>query len=188
MTEPRSDDDLMLAYGRGDGRAFDALYQRYRKPIYRYLFHAVGDRAVADDLYQEVWSRIIDHRARFRRGNGFRRWAFRIAHNRLVDHWRALGRQPGMTGEALDALPDDSRAAPEQRLESEQQAARLRAALMQLSPEQREAFVLQKEAGLSLAEIGQRAGAGRETVKSRLRYAVHRLRTLLNPGPEAAGE
>lgn len=188
MTDPRSDDDLMLAFGRGASDAFEALYERYRKPLYRYLYHAVGDKAVADDLYQDVWSRIIDSRERFRRGNGFKRWAFRIAHNRLVDHWRALGRQPGMDGDALDDLPGDARQAPDAAMERNQQAGQLRTALMQLPAEQREAFLLQQEAGLSLADIAERGGVGRETIKSRLRYAVGKLRGILEPGPEATGK
>src|SRR6056297_2997662 len=150
MTDPRTDDDLMLAFAGGAPDAFEALYDRYRKPLYRYLYHAVGDKTSADDLYQDVWSRIIASRDRFSRGNGFKRWAFRIAHNRLVDHWRALGRRPGMDGEALDTVPGDARHAPDETLERDQQAGRLRSALMQLPVEQREAFLLQQEAGLSL--------------------------------------
>jgi len=188
MPDPRSDDDLMLAFGRGDGAAFEVLYQRYRTPIYRYLAHAVDDQSIADDLYQDVWSRMIDARASFKRGSGFKRWAFRIAHNRLVDHWRALGRQPAVDPDALDDQADDPGRAPDAGAEREQQRAGLRAALMALSPEQREAFLLRQEAGLSLADIASRSGVGRETVKSRLRYAVNRLRGLLTTQPEGAGE
>lgn len=188
MTDPRTDDDLMLAFAAGAPDAFEVLHERYRKPLYRYLYHAVGDRTMADDLYQDVWSRIIDARARFRRGNGFKRWAFRIAHNRLVDHWRALDRQPGMDADRLDGLPGDEKAAPEAVLARNQQADELRQALMQLPPTQREAFLLQQEAGLSLADIAARESVGRETVKSRLRYAVGKLRGILAPDPEAAGK
>ncbi len=187
MNDPRSDDDLMLAYARGEMPAFEVLYERYRQPLYRYLLHALGDRAAADDLYQDVWSRIIDARARFRRGNGFRRYAFRIAHNRLVDHWRQVGRRgehAELEERRLSAPTEDQ---PECASEREQQVRRLHEALMQLSNEQREAFLLQQEAGLSLADIAGRSGVGRETVKSRLRYAVRKLRALLAPGAEAAG-
>lgn len=187
MNDARSDDELMLAYARGDGRAFEVLYERYRKALYRYLVHAVGDRAAADDLYQDVWSRIIDARARFRKDRGFKRYAFRIAHNRLVDHWRTQGRQSvdGEFDDQLFAAPAQDQ--PDCTGEREQQARLLREALMQLSAEQREAFLLQQEAGLSLTDIAEHSGVGRETVKSRLRYAVKRLRVLLAPGPEAAG-
>ncbi len=185
MNDVRSDDDLMLAYGRGDSDAFEVLYARYRQPLYRYVFHAVGERSTADDLYQDVWSRIIDARMHFRRANGFKRWAFRIAHNRLVDHWRQLERQATDPTDDLDVLPADERGSPDRHAEQFELRHQLRAALMHLSPDQREAFLLQQEAGLSLADIAGHSGVGRETVKSRLRYAVNKLRTLM--GPEAEG-
>jgi len=188
MTDPRTDDDLMLAFGAGASDAFEVLYERYRKPLYRYLYHAVGDKTAADDLYQDAWSRIIASREKFRRGNGFKRWAFRIAHNRLVDHWRVLGRRPGMDAEALETAPDDAGRVPEEMLYRDQQAERLHAALMQLPIEQRDAFLLQQEAGLSLADIAERERVGKETIKSRLRYAVGKLKAILEPGPEAAGK
>ncbi len=186
MTDARTDDDLMLAYGRGDVRAFEVLYERYRKPLYRYLYHALGNRALADDLYQDVWSRLVDARTRFRQGKGFKRYLFRMAHNRLVDHWRQLGRQRPAADHHLDRLVDDDDRSPEVRLLRDQQAEQLYQALQQLSPEQRQAFLLQQEAGLSLADIAEHDGIGRETVKSRLRYAVRRLRQLLKPEPTAA--
>ncbi|HMA99118.1 MAG TPA: sigma-70 family RNA polymerase sigma factor [Wenzhouxiangella sp.] len=186
MSDPRCDDDLMLAYGKGDAGAFELLYQRYRKPLYRYLFHAVGDRSTADDLYQDVWSRLIDARSSFRRDAGFKRFAFRIAHNRLVDHWRSQARQPnnGSLEDQPLAAPDHEQ--PDSETERTQQTSHLREALMQLPFDQRQAFLLQQEAGLSLADIAARSGVGRETVKSRLRYAAKRLRGLLSPNPEAA--
>jgi RNA polymerase sigma-70 factor (ECF subfamily) len=186
MSDPRSDDELMLAYARGDARAFDVLYERYRRPLYRYLFHAARNRTVADELFQDVWTRIIDARERFRKDAGFKRYAFRIAHNRLVDHWRLLDRR----GEApADAAPEpvaDRRESPDARAERAEQRAELERALGELSREQREAFLLQQEAGLSLAEIAERSGVGRETVKSRLRYATGRLRSLLKPVTETS--
>jgi RNA polymerase sigma-70 factor (ECF subfamily) len=188
MNESRDDDELMLAFAAGESEAFDALYDRYRKPIYRYLFHAVGDRAVADDLYQDVWSRVIDARSRFRRGNGFRRWAFRIAHNRLVDHWRARSREPNADAAGPEALAGNAADAPDARTERTQQADRLRSALMRLPREQREAFLLKQEAGLTLQELAEREGVGAETIKSRLRYATVKLKKLLGPRPEVQGE
>jgi len=182
---PLSDDDLMLAYARGDAAAFDQLYARYRQPLYRYLVHATGQAAVADDLYQDVWSRIIASRGRFKRGAGFKRWAFRIAHNRLIDHWRAQKQTDGDSEATLGRLADED---PGRQPESEQarteQARALRSALMALPEDQREAFLLQQEAGLSLAEIAERKGVGRETIKSRLRYAVNKLRDRLGPNTE----
>lgn len=184
MTDARSDDDLMLAYGRGEIRAFEVLYERYRRPLYRYLFYAVADRATADELFQDTWAKIIDARSRFRRGAGFKRYAFRIARNRLVDHWRSRGREPGTDGDALERVPAGSSAGPDAQAEGDQLRDRLMRALMQLPPDQREAFLLQQEAGLSLEEIAWRGNVGRETIKSRLRYALAKLRTTLQPRPE----
>lgn len=188
MTHERDDDELMLAFAAGDSSAFDALYDRYRKPMYRYLFHAVGNGAVADDLYQDVWSRVIDAQSRFRRGNGFRRWAFTIAHNRLVDHWRARSREPNADADDPEALAGNDADAPDARTERRQQADRLRSALMRLPREQREAFLLKQEAGLTLQELAEREGVGAETIKSRLRYATGKLKKLLGPRPEVQGE
>ncbi len=186
MSDPRSDDDLMLAWAGGDGRAFDQLYARYRRPLYRYLFHAARDRALADELFQDVWTRIIGARKRFRKGAGFKRYAFRIAHNRLVDHWRALDRRRE-DADGSEAEPATSRAdSPEAGVEQAQHRTQLIEALGQLSRVQREAFLLQQEAGLTLAEIAERSGVGRETVKSRLRYATARLKTLLKPATETS--
>lgn len=182
MADPRTDDDLMLAYAGGDVSAFEVLYDRYRKPLFRYLLYATGDRAETDELFQDVWARIIDARGRFRRGAGFKRYAFRIARNRLVDHWRSLGRRPESVPEETAGLAGNERDGPEAETERGQLRDELMRALMQLPREQREAFLLQQEAGLTLAEIAARDGIGRETVKSRLRYAVNRLRAVLRPG------
>lgn len=176
----------MLAYAGGDARAFDLLYARYRQSLYRYLFHAARDRALADELFQDVWMRIIAARKRFRKDTGFKRYAFRIAHNRLVDHWRAFDRRREDANGA-EAEPATGRAdSPEASVEQAQHRAELIAALGQLSRVQREAFLLQQEAGLSLAEIAERSGVGRETVKSRLRYATGKLKTLLKPVTETS--
>lgn len=184
MNDARSDDDLMLAFGRGDGEAFGALYERYRKSLYRYLFHAVGDRTTADDLYQDVWSRIIDARGRYQRGAGFKRYLFRIAHNRIVDHWRRAGRQTEQGDEELERFPDTESGNPESESERDQLRSELMSAIAQLPQDQREAFLLQQEAGLTLEQIAHQTDVGRETVKSRLRYAVNKLRAQLRPGPD----
>ncbi len=175
----------MLAYARGDAAAFDQLYARYREPLYRYLVHATGQRAVADDLYQDVWSRIIGARKRFKRGAGFKRWAFRIAHNRLIDHWRSQTPARDEGDQALDRVADEHPGRqPEAELARSELAGELHRALMALPRDQRKAFLLQQEAGLSLAEIAIEEGVGRETIKSRLRYAINKLKDRLGPTTE----
>lgn len=184
MNDPRSDDTLMLAYRDGDAAAFEVLYGRYRKPLYRYFYYACGDRFLADEFFQDVWSRIIQAKDRYKRGAGFKRYLFRIAHNRLVDHWRRAGRTAEEGDEELERFPGPATEGPDSEAERDQLRNELINALRQLPPHQREAFLLQQEAGLSLEQIARRTAVGRETVKSRLRYAVNKLRTQLRPGPE----
>jgi len=192
MSEKHSDDDLMLAYAGGDTGAFDQLYERYRQPLYRYLVHATGQAAIADDLYQDVWSRIIASRTSFRpkfgsnfkAGPGFKRWAFRIAHNRLIDHWRSIKTLDGDSESTLNQIADDQNRQPEFEQARDEQAKHLKTALMALPNDQRAAFLLQQESGLSLADIARREGVGRETIKSRLRYAINKLRDRLGPSTE----
>jgi RNA polymerase sigma-70 factor (ECF subfamily) len=179
------DEELMLAFARGDALAFEALYDRHALPVWRYVQRNVHDAALADDLVQDVWFSLVRHAPQYAVRAKFRTWLFTLAHHRLVDHWRA--RRPHTS---LDADTDDGAAlaetlaaesgfGPERRLSSREQAQALLDALAALPDAQREAFLLQAEAGMSVAEIAQTTGVTPETAKSRLRYARARLRESL---------
>jgi RNA polymerase sigma-70 factor (ECF subfamily) len=182
------DQALMLRYGSdGDVAAFEELYGRYRGPLYRYLLRQCGNPDAAQDLYQETWARIIRARADYRPTGKFAAWLFQVARSALADRARQARRRPGDTWyESVDdrQLADD-RPGPESDRALDEAAARLRVALEELPPEQRDAFLLHQESGLTLEEIGRLAGVGRETIKSRLRYAVARLRARLADTTEA---
>jgi RNA polymerase sigma factor (sigma-70 family) len=114
----------------------------------------------------------------------FRTWLFTLAHNRMVDHWRTqrahLPLDAGTDERGLaDTLAADSGWGPMRQLQSREQGAALIEAIEQLPAEQREVFLLQAEAGMSVEEIAQATGVGFETAKSRLRYARHSLRQSL---------
>jgi RNA polymerase sigma-70 factor (ECF subfamily) len=181
MGAEKSDEELMLAYAQGDVRAFDALYQRRRGMLYRFILRSVSDRANADELYQETWSRLIASRTRYRVEAKFSTWLLQIAHNLIVDNFRRA--RPRAGAEETEAVmreldaPDCDR--PEHALGEFEQRRRLQIALEGLPGEQREAFLLRVEGGLGLEEIGAVTGAGHETVKSRLRYAFAKLREKL---------
>ena len=182
MLENLDDQALMLRYGGdGDVASFEVLYGRYRGRIYRYLLRQSGDPDAAQDLYQEVWARVIRARAEYRPTGRFAGWLFQVARNCLADRARQAQRRPGdVWHEDLDGQPlADGGRGPEADRALDEIAARLRVALDELPPEQREAFLLHQESGLTLEEIGRLAGVGRETIKSRLRYAVARLRARL---------
>ena len=181
----QSDEDLMLAYAAGDAVAFDTLYARHKGGVYRYLLRQCRQSSVADELFQDVWMNLIRARASYAPTAKFTTWLYRLAHNRLIDHYRASGHLTLVSvddeahEDVIAAIPTARSDEPEARAENRELGARLRAALTALPPAQREAFLLQQEGGLSLAEIAELTGVGAETVKSRLRYAGSKLRSEL---------
>lgn len=172
-----ADEQLMLAYAGGDAAAFQALYGRHRGPLYRFMLRSLKERALAEELFQEVWMRVIDARERYQPQARFKTWLYTIAHHRVVDHWREKGLSL-VALEPQDAVADHA-ADPERRVAARQSARRLLAALEALPPVQREAFLLHEEAGLGVAEIAEATGCDFEAAKSRLRYAVAKLKAAL---------
>ena len=173
------DEELMLAYRDGDVAAFDTLYARHRGALFRYVLRGVKLRAVAEELYQEIWILVIEARKRYAPSARFTTWLYTIAHNRLVDHWRRkeLTLVPSDEEEPASAASDPARQA-----EAREALARFAKALEDLPRPQREAFLLHEEAGLTALEIAAVTGSEPEAVKSRLRYAVAKLKAAVNDG------
>ncbi len=179
----------MVRYAQGDVAAFERLYGRHEAPVYRFLLRSVGIPALADELLQDVWMSVIRAADRYEPRALFTTWLYRIARTRLVDHWRA--RDPALLVSLEGAPDDDARASPadllaadasfepEVRALDKAQARAFTLAVEALPVAQREAFLLHAQAGLSLAQIADISGAGVETVKSRLRYASHKLRDAM---------
>jgi len=162
----------MRRYAKGDAQAFDQLYERHRGPLYRYFLRQVSDAATANDLYQGAWEKIIKARRRYRPSAPFTLWMYRIAHNHLVDHYRRL--RP--TGPLEDAVLADQQTGPAQDIIDSEERDRLRSAIIALPDEQKNTLLLKLETGLKMEDIARVTGVSRETVKSRLRYAVGKLR------------
>lgn len=180
LAEP-ADESLMLAYAADDASAFELLYSRHRGPLYRFLLRQLRDPALADEFFQDVWQRVITARRDWKPEAAFTTWLFRIAHNRLNDHWRALKHRPPAPDDAEERTarvqdPDT----PERQLSEFEQRRRLQLAMAELPEDQREVLHLRLEQELTLEEIGEITGVGRETVKSRLRYAMDKLRARLS--------
>ncbi|MEO8346188.1 MAG: RNA polymerase sigma factor [Betaproteobacteria bacterium] len=194
-----SDEALMLSYAAGRATAFEMLYARHKGGVYRYLLRHCGNAGTADELFQDVWMNAIRARERYTPTAKFTTWLYTLAHHRLIDYWRTSGKvkfasidaEDEMSGDGgvratIEALPAARSEEPEARLNARQLAEQLRSALATLPAVQRDAFLLQHEGGLSLNEIAQLTGVGMETVKSRLRYAVAKLRgelAMLRPSP-----
>ena len=198
QTEP-SDEQLMLAYAQGDARAFPPLYERHKGGIYRYLLRQMHNAAGADELAQDVWMNAINARQRYAVEAKFTTWLYTIAHNRLMDFFRsnkvvALGLvksfDEGEVGEVAadphEHIAAPAQDAPESRAHGSQVARRMLECLGALPANQREAFLLQEESGMSIADIAAACGVGMETAKSRLRYAMAKLRDCLQDFLEPA--
>ncbi len=190
MHEDWSDERLMLAYRDGDAGAFDVLYGRYRIRLHRYLAHQCGNAAFAEELYQDIWIKVINARSDYQPLAGFSTWIFRIAHHRLLDHYRKYARETAAhfnkndneeaaADDFIAALPAPQHETPHALADRRETGRRINRALADLPAPQREAFLLAEEGGLSLDEIATATASGRETAKSRLRYAVGKLRNAL---------
>jgi RNA polymerase sigma-70 factor (ECF subfamily) len=184
---PETDEQLMLAFAAGDAGAFDRLYARHKGTVFRFVSRSLPVRADAEEVFQEIWIKAIEARDRYEPRARFTTWLYAIVHNHLVDLWR----RKGLTVVPLDGgggdddppaydPPDDPANEPFAQLATREALARFVAAFEKLPPAQREAFLLKEEAGLSLAEIAAATGTNEEAAKSRVRYAMAKLREALD--------
>ncbi len=184
-----TDEDLMLSYRDGAAAAFDVLYARHKGGLYRYVLRQLNNREdIASELFQDVWMKLINARSNYQVTAKFTTWLYHLAHNRLVDYWRSEKHVKHQVEyeEAVDSTFSDEfissqHSEPHVELQQKQIRQQIKQAIAGLPEEQRSALLLKEEAALSLAEIAQVTGVNRETVKSRLRYAVKRLQGILHP-------
>lgn len=175
----------MLRYRDGDVAAFEALYRRHNDSLYRYLLRLSRHPDTADDVFQDVWGKIIKARDSYRPTAKFTTFLYRVAHNCFIDHVRRNKRHVHLELYEPEQQPDPGEA-PDELTERSLARRRLNAALLDLPDEQREVFLLHEEAGLSLEQIASVMDSNRETTKSRLRYAVKRLRAAIDEPAETA--
>jgi RNA polymerase sigma-70 factor (ECF subfamily) len=182
MTEA-TDEELMQRYRDGDARAFEALYTRHKGPVYRYILRQCGVAVQAEELFQDIWMNLIKARSRYEPRARFTTWLYTLAHHRVVDHYRRQAAGVPISYEddpddepIIEQVADSEVKQPENELERRRQAQQLLALLSALPEAQREAFLLREEGGLTLEEIAAATGVNMETAKSRLRYALAKLR------------
>ena len=193
MSSP-DDDTLMAAYAQGEAAAFEQLYERHRQALYRFVRRLLGTAhaAQADEVFQDTWLRVVQARARWQpQGASFRTWLFTLAHHRAIDLLRKSGREVAIDAfEGEDGEPWQPDTAAWQHwpapaaatLQGDELAfwrragERLLHCLDSLPVAQRSVFLLHHEDGLSLDELARALGVGFETAKSRLRYAMGKLR------------
>ena len=157
-----NDGALLARHAQGDAEAFELLYRRHEMRTWRYLERNAGDRATADELLQEVWLAVSKDAPRFDPKMRFSAWLFAIAYKRLTE------------STVTSAEPSAAPAAPRD------QATALTGAVQQLPRELRDAFLLQMEGELTIAEIAAIINSSPETTKTRLHPARVKLREQLS--------
>ncbi len=179
--DERSGDDalverlLVIACQAGDEGAFAELVGRYAPRLAYYVRKVLGAAEDPDDVLQEVWTDVFRTIGRLRSPASFRPWLYSIARARAFDEVRRERRAPAH--EAGGAL-EDAAAGPEPDF-TEEDAARIHAALDEISPEHREVLVLRFLEDMSGEEIAAAIGCAPGTVRSRLHYAKVALRRAL---------
>lgn len=177
-----SDEALMVGYAKGNMRAFEQLYLRHKNPLLRYFLRQVDSRATAEELFQETWQSVIKGSDNYQVSAKFTTWLYHMARNKLIDHYRKQGRGEVLSlDDDIDMQPVASSASePEQQLNEAQSKQQFLWALNQLPPAQREVLVLKIESAMTVQDIAETIQDNAEAVKSRLRYAVQKLKQLIN--------
>ncbi len=175
----------MLAYKKGDLAAFEVLLKRHEKGIYCFALRLLNSRAMAEDVTQESFLRVIKASARYKASASFRNYLYQIARNLCLDLLRkkAKGVQEArkdLNHEGfLDSIPD-ANPGPELHTDARQTRLALYKALQDLPAEQREVFLLKEIKDMKLQDVATVTGTNLNTVKSRLRYALFSLREQLS--------
>ena len=181
-----SDLELLERYRRGDARAMDRLVERHAGAVYAFARRMVGDGPLVEDLVQEVWLKVLRGTSGFDGRSRFTTWLFAVTRNACLDHARRRRRAP-VVEEAADAPADgagvDGLADPSppviDRVARRELSGLLEQAVAALPLEQREVFLLREQTDMSFQEISAALGVPRDTVKSRMRYALGHVRRFL---------
>ena len=175
-SERVTDKQLIARCGNGDEQAFEMLYQRYRRQLYSYLNKLVpGQSALADDLYQQTWIKLLKSLPRYRHQGKFLSWVFRVAHNLAIDHFRRESKQQFVVVD--EQLPDPTPISWD-KIDTEGLYERLGRAIQELPADQREVVLLRQQE-ISFKEIAEIQDASINTVLGRMHYAIKKLRSML---------
>jgi RNA polymerase sigma-70 factor (ECF subfamily) len=191
----QSDEALMALYALGDAQAFEVLYHRHKGGLYRYFMRQMANHSLAEDLYQDIWSKVIGQSHQYKPSAKFTTWLYTLAHNKLVDHVRHLSvvnkvlvNQNGQKDQ-VDEKPENAienmaesntNSQPDKQYANSSDGQSLNHCISQLPQGQKECFLLKEETGLTVKDIAVVLGTNLEASKSRLRYAYENLRQCLH--------
>lgn len=188
------DQQLMFRYAQGDVSAFESLYQKHKGGLYRYFVRQIGDLQLAEDLYQETWGRVIKAAARYESNAKFTTWLYRIAHNLLIDHIRAvkpvdLFCEVFSEEQDTDSFLPNNTESPDTKLIEGANAKLLKHCISLLPSVQKEALLLNMEGGFTAGAIAEVVGSTLEAAKIRIRYANQSLKAcVMNKWQEVENE
>lgn len=211
--EAASNEELMQRYAAGDFAAFEALYTRNKGGLYRYLLRQLHDSSLVEDLFQEVWGKVISAAPSYQSTANFTTWLYTIARNKVIDHVRHIrvvnkvisspkiddisSSLNGLSGDSLgheleqteqSHAGQNQRGLPEQHLEQAFQAAAIEHCMNKLAQHHLDSFLLKEESGLPASQIAQILNTSLEATKSRLRSAYKHLRECLARRLDESGE
>ncbi len=191
IEETRSDEQLMMAFRHGEGPAFEVLVVRHKRSLYNFLLRSVHNRSRAEEMLQEVFLRVVRAKDRYETSAKFTTWIFTIARNLCVDESRRQKFRRTVPLEATRKGADDEQGrsvldvtpAKQVGTDSGSEAPKIReriaTAIEKLPDDQRQVFMMRQFGGLSFKQIGEAVDAPENTVKSRMRYALEKLRSEL---------
>jgi len=178
--EDSTDEALMLAYVNNDQLAFNKLYERYRQSLYRYMLRQISvSDSVLNELYQDVWLKLINSRQQYKVKASFKTYLYQIANNTIKDYFRRESVRKIMSNLEHEEEIVDNGIAPDEKLAKQQLVVKFKQVLAELPQQQRDVFLLREEAGLTSAQIAEMMQVSVDTVKSRMRYAVARLKEII---------
>jgi RNA polymerase sigma-70 factor, ECF subfamily len=186
------DTALLRQYKTGDPDAFLVLFHRYRKPLYNFILRNIHPADAAEDLLQDVFLRIIQGAEAFREESKFTTWLYTIARNLCIDRNRKMGLRRNVSLDERSGagyghkdqrtprqIPDETPGVDRNAI-GDRLRQQIAVAVEALPEEQREVFLMRQLQNLPFQEIATIVGVSENTIKSRMRYALERLRELLN--------
>lgn len=183
MDQPEQ--EWISAYRSGDIDALAQLVEHFRRPLFSFILRMVTNAADAEEIFQEVWLRVVRNFDRFQ-GDKFISWLFRIAHNLVIDRVRKdrrfvdLHRDGEDDDNPAEHLAIDTTPGPDLLASDSELGIRIRAALENLPHDQRAVFLLRTEADMPFKDIARLHGISINTALARMQYALRKLQAALH--------
>ncbi len=175
-------DRYVVLAQKGESSAFEALYDHFYDQIFRYIAFKTSDSLIAEDLTEDVFLRMLESIGKFKpQGHPFSSWLFRIAHNRVIDHYRKRGRDKNVPLDTILTTVGESQSTLDTYVETKLAMREVNQAMENLTDLQREVLNLRFAGGLSIKETAEAVNRNENSVKALQHSAVKKLRVLLEP-------